>query len=125
MGEAGWEGEFGDGAAVRGRATVRVDGVQGAEALAGFVNGRNGRRVEPAQIARVAFPPDCTVEREARQIGLQNFGRVEAGQSGGRGFLPQAIGNAGDWRAARPARCVTLACAARSVTRRVIPAPRS
>jgi hypothetical protein len=79
---------------------------------------RKGRR-------GVGLAPQQAGQQQARQVGLEDFGRVVRGERGGRGFLPQADGDAGPWRAARPARWVTAARLARSVTSRVRPAPRS
>ena len=44
--------------------------------------------------ARIGDAPERAVEHQRRQVGLEDLGRVEARQAGGRRFLPQAIGDA-------------------------------
>ncbi len=95
MAEARGQRQAGDGVSVRGRAAIGIERFERAQARAGFLHGGFGRGIEPAQSTWVGDAPQGAVERQRRQIGLEDFGRIEARQASGRGFLPQAIGDAG------------------------------
>ena len=53
------------------------------------------RGIEEAERRRIGDAPERAVEREAREIGGENFGRGVRLKSAGRGLLPQAIADAG------------------------------
>ena len=95
MAETRGQRQAGDGVAVRRRATIGIERFERAQARAGFLHGGFGRGIEPAQHARVGDAPQGAVERQRRQIGFQNLGRIEARQASGRRLLPQAIRDAG------------------------------
>ncbi len=94
MGEARGEGQAGDGLAVRRGPGVGVDRFQCRQTAARLRDGGIGRRVEPGELARIGDAPDRAIQRQRREVGLEDLGRVEAGEAGGRGFFPQAVGHA-------------------------------
>ena len=78
----------------RGRAAVElavvVDRAEPRQPRARLGERGGGRRVEEGQARRVGLAPQQAGQQQARQVGLEDFGRVVRGQRGGRGFLPQA-----------------------------------
>jgi hypothetical protein len=94
VGEARREGQSGERLAVRGRAAVGAERAKRGKAAARLVDGGGGRRVEPAQLAGIGHTPQGAVEEEGGEVGLKDFGRIEAGQAGSRGLLPEAIDGA-------------------------------
>jgi hypothetical protein len=125
MGQARRQRQAGDEVAVRRRPAGLVERAELDQACPGFLHGGGRRRIDPAQRARIGHAPDGAGEQQRGQVGFQDFGRIERWQAGGRGLLPQPVDGAGRWRPARPARWVADAWLARSVTSRVMPAPRS
>ena len=87
-----------------------------------LVDRGGGRRIEPAQRARIGDAPDRAIEQQ-RATDPPPGSRADRSAAGRRSPLPPT----GDRRRpapaapARPARCVTAAWLARSVTSRVMP----
>ena len=124
--QARLERQRGNRAAMLGHAAARHRSRRAPPAAARFVQGRGGRRVEERAGARGRFAPQEAGQQQARQVGLKDLRRIVRGVAT-QWRLPPTAGCAtpGAWRAARPARWVTAARLARSVTSRVRPAPRS
>ena len=78
---------------MRRHPTIRVDRAERQQPPARLLHPRLGRRIEPAERARIGDAPARAIEHQRREIGLQDFGRIEARQAGGRGFLPQPVGD--------------------------------
>ena len=93
--EARREGQGGDRLAVGGGAAVGGEGAEREEALPRLVDRGGRRRIEPGELARVGHAPQGAVEKQGGEIGLENLGRIEARQSGGRGFFPEAVDGSG------------------------------
>src|SRR3546814_7198596 len=55
-----------------------------------------GRGIDPVENARIGDAPERAIERQRRQIGFEDLRRIETRQAGGRGFLPQPIGDSRD-----------------------------
>ena len=91
--EARLERQAGDGAAVRGDLPTIVNGAQPRQPVARFGERGGGRRIEEGQARRVGFAPQQTGQQQARQVGLEDLGRVVRGERGGRGLFPQADGD--------------------------------
>ncbi len=122
----GSSGDGGDGAAMRVIMAVTLDRTQPRQPFAGLGQCRRRRRIEEGQPCRDRLSPhskqvSSRLDRSASRIsgGSWAGSEVVAASSHNR------IATPGAWRAARPARWVTAARLARSVTSRVRPAPRS
>ncbi len=70
------------------RAPVRIERVERRQPRSRLLHRSLGRRVEPAQGAGIGHPPQGAVERQRRQIGLEDLGRIESRQPRSRGFFP-------------------------------------
>ncbi len=83
-----------DRLAVRCRASIRIERVERRQPRPRLLHRSLGRRVEPAQLPRIRHAPQPAIERQRRQIGLEDLGRVETREPRSRGFLPQPVSGA-------------------------------
>src|SRR6476619_3057539 len=83
-----------DGTTMFGNAPGVIDGFQLAQELARLAERGRRRRIEPAQLERVADTRDGQLESERREIGLENFGRGPRHQLSLLDLGPQAIADA-------------------------------
>ncbi len=75
VGQPGMHAQPGHGPAVRGEASVPVEGAEPTQELPGLGEGRGGRRVEPAQGSGIAHPRHGEIERQGSQVRLEDFRR--------------------------------------------------
>ena len=94
VGEARFERQAGDSSTVSGDAASLVDRSEGREAAAGLGQRGSGGRVEEREPGGVAFAPQKAGEEKARQVRLEDLGRIVGRERAGRGLFPQAVGGA-------------------------------
>ena len=88
--EARLERQSGDCAAVLRKLPGVVDRAEARQPRAGFGERGGGGRVEEGEARWVGLAPLEGGQEQARQIGLEDFGRVVRGEGAVRRFLPQA-----------------------------------
>ncbi len=81
-------------AAVSRDAIVGVDRLQAPQQIARLREMRGRRRVEPAQGARIGGAPDAELERERREVRVQDLGFGPRVQRELRALRPEAVANA-------------------------------
>src|SRR5690606_16020509 len=79
---------------VRCDRSVCIEGAEQLQELDCLRVRAGGRRVEPTQLHRIAHTPRCELERERRQVGLDDFRRTVSGKSCMLRLTPQAIAHA-------------------------------
>ena len=95
-----------DGAPAIGEALLGIERPEIGEELSRLRERGARRRIEELEPRRIGDAPGGAIEKQTREIGVEDFGRREGWKRGRRGVLPQPIANSGADPAGAPASLI-------------------